>query len=224
MGQPRFSIDTIDPAVNPLVAQLAREFSALEPLIGDAAETGGHDTQLSRLLAFAAEAEQQLQWAKRRIAALETICETDELTGLLNRRGLRRQMERTLAHSKRYGEFGTVLFIDIDDLAGINERHGEPVGDAVLRYVARVLERQTRLSDLLARYGGDEFVLVMERCRQNNALIRAEALQAYLDAHPLQLGDLAVPIAVRYGFAPMGGAGSPDQVLGARRAPHSASH
>lgn len=223
MGQPLFSVDTIDPAINPLVAQLARAFSAIEPLEG-AGAVDGHEMQMSRLLAFAAEAEQQLQWARRRITTLETICETDELTGLLNRRGLRRQMERTLAHAKRYGEFGTVLFIDIDDLAGINEAYGEPVGDAVLRYVARVLERQTRVSDLLARFGGDEFVLVMERCNQRNALARAEAFQSYLDAHPLRLRDVTIPIAVRYGFAPMGGAGSPDQVLGARLTPEPVNH
>lgn len=215
MDQPRFNAATIDPAVNPLVAQLAHELSAVLEAGGENTSNAGNAMQ-SRLLAFAADAEQQLQWAQQRIALLENICETDELTGLLNRRGLRRQMARTLAHAKRYGAFGTVLFIDIDDLAAINRCHGEPVGDAVLRHVARILERQTRASDLLARFGGDEFVLVMERCNQANALMRAHALQAYLEAHPLDLGDITVPVSLRFGCAPMGIASSADQLLGAR--------
>ncbi len=222
MAQPHFSLESIDPDINPLVAQLARDIAA--PGCGAEPDLApGQDAQTSRLLAFAAEAEQQLQWARRRIAALEGICETDELTGLLNKRGLRRQMERALAHAKRYGTYGTVLFIDIDDLSRINLDHGEPVGDAVLRHVARILERQTRICDLLARYGGDEFVLVMERCSQPNALMRAQSLQDYLRANPLSLGDITVPVSLSYGFAPLGG-GSPDQVLGRRRSAEQVSH
>ena len=86
---------------------------------------------------------------------------TDPLTGLLNREGLRRAGERVLAGSRRSAADLTVVLVDLDGFKAVNDRHGHAAGDRLLVDVANAWTRELRPTDLLARYGGDEFVLVL---------------------------------------------------------------
>ena len=86
---------------------------------------------------------------------------TDPLTGLLNREGLRRAGERVLAGADRSGAELTVVVLDLDGFKGVNDRHGHAAGDRLLVDLAAAWTRELRPTDLLARYGGDEFVLVL---------------------------------------------------------------
>jgi diguanylate cyclase (GGDEF)-like protein/PAS domain S-box-containing protein len=97
--------------------------------------------------------------AERRIYELAYF---DHLTGLPNRRFLIEELDKTLARSSRSGQFGALLFIDLDNFKLLNDTMGHDVGDMLLRQVARRLRLALRDSDQLARLGGDEFVVVLE--------------------------------------------------------------
>ncbi len=91
----------------------------------------------------------------------ERLAVTDPLTGALNRRGLQILADKQVAMAIRNDRPLTVLFLDVDDLKVINDRFGHSVGDATLAAVATALERSFRVSDVIARVGGDEFVVLL---------------------------------------------------------------
>lgn len=91
----------------------------------------------------------------------EELSDSDPLTGLLNRRALETLMDREFARSSRTGAELTVVVIDLDDFKGINDTRGHAAGDESLRRVATALQGSVRTTDIVARTGGDEFVLVI---------------------------------------------------------------
>jgi len=101
----------------------------------------------------------------------------DHLTGLPNRRFLIEELDKTLARSCRSGQFGAVLFIDLDNFKLLNDTMGHDVGDVLLRQVAQRLRQALRDSDQLARLGGDEFVVVLENLGASAADATAHADQ-----------------------------------------------
>lgn len=94
-------------------------------------------------------------------AALRQLATRDELTGLLNRREFDRVLHDEQDRAKRFGHALSLLMIDVDHFKAINDTHGHPTGDVVLREVARRVASQTRDVDRVARFGGEEFALVL---------------------------------------------------------------
>lgn len=92
--------------------------------------------------------------------ALAMYATRDPLTALYNRRGMMAHLRHWLAWAERYERPVAVVLIDIDDFKAINDRHGHAVGDSALREIARALARSVRGSDIVVRYGGDEFAIV----------------------------------------------------------------
>lgn len=107
-----------------------------------------------------AELTAALRDAEARIRYLENLAHVDELTGILNRRGFLRELSRAASYVQRYSIPVTLVLLDLDGFKEINDRHGHPVGDAVLVQVARVMVSSVRGSDVVARIGGDEFALI----------------------------------------------------------------
>ena len=95
---------------------------------------------------------------------LRDLVGRDALTGLIDRRRFEEELERHVAHGRRYGMTGALIVLDLNDFKAINEHHGHRAGDSVLVGVAEALTNRLRDTDLLARIGGDQFgVLLPQR-------------------------------------------------------------
>jgi len=136
---------------------------------------------------------QQLARANRRLAderrQMERLAHTDALTGLANRRHFDAQFGRVLLHAELTGEEVSLVLIDIDHFKRVNDRHSHLVGDAVLRALATEITRHCRVSDLAARIGGEEFVVLLPATARQEALAVAERLRTSVEA--LRLDQLA---------------------------------
>ena len=102
----------------------------------------------------------------------------DPLTGLFNRRGLQEAVAASLAYVKRHQHTGALMMIDIDHFKSINDQWGHDIGDHVLFEVAQSLKRQLRQSDILARVGGEEFLIFLPMIDKAEAQLTAERLLA----------------------------------------------
>lgn len=127
----------------------------------------------------------------------------DPLTGLLNRRSLRPQLEQLQRESARLGRGFAVLLLDLDRFKAINDTFGHAAGDRVLEAVAARLKRASRPQDILARHGGEEFLVAMPDLDLAEARARAEALCRAIDASPVEVPELgqAVRITASAGLA-----------------------
>jgi len=144
-----------------------------------------------------------ISWNRgERMQELERQASQDSLTGLDNRRRFEEDLAAAMARSRRYGSTGALLMLDLDGFKRINDSHGHPAGDRVIREVAAVLRRRTRAGDSLARLGGDEFAVVLPRCSVQEATLAAEALERELRQHSGD-GDSG-PITVSIGIAMFG--------------------
>lgn len=124
------------------------------------------------------EANQRLQFQMQEIVSLQDQLREqairDPLTGLYNRRILEEALEREAAHSKRSGDNFCIVMIDIDNFKSLNDRHGHPAGDMVLRSLAAILTHNVRQGDVSCRYGGDEFAVLLTNATVEGALKRAQ--------------------------------------------------
>jgi diguanylate cyclase (GGDEF)-like protein/putative nucleotidyltransferase with HDIG domain len=111
---------------------------------------------------------------------------TDALTGLPNRRSLDLQVEMRLAAAERTNTAVSVVVLDLDRLKEINDTYGHEAGDLAIRTVASALRSAVRQSDLSARFAGDEFVVVLTDCDDDQEARRVNELQAAVAAHPFE--------------------------------------
>jgi two-component system, cell cycle response regulator len=133
--------------------------------------------------------------------ALRTKAHEDELTGALNRAGIRSMLERVLAHAEREGTEVSVILADIDHFKRVNDKHGHAVGDAVLREVVRRFGWGLRAYDGIGRFGGEEFLIVVPGCVTGDAVQVAERLRGYIASEPLSDGTFSISITVSFGVA-----------------------
>lgn len=139
---------------------------------------------------------------------------TDELSGLHNRRFFFEQGAAMLARALRYGEACSLLLLDLDHLKRINDRYGHAMGDRVLQQVAEVLQAGVRAGDLLARLGGEEFVLLLPRDDLEGARMMAQRMRDRVSLMVVEQGDQAVDgVTVSIGIAHLPG-GQPGQQPG----------
>ena len=125
----------------------------------------------------------------------------DPLTGLLNRRVMETVLKREFNRSRRYAGILSVVFLDLDDFKGINDRYGHDRGDDVLKHVAKNLLDMSRDSDVVARFAGDEFVYILPETSPENAENLMNRIRDHLKAHPLEVEDTVIPVSISFGVA-----------------------
>lgn len=189
VAQARLSDPRVDPAEAALMKEYGIKTLLVLPLVrGERtigiAEVGDHrseqvfsraDVKLARAIAGKAASTIELGRVHEQ---LELQARTDGLTGLFNHRYLAERLEQEVAKAQRYGAPLSVLMIDIDDFKPFNDTYGHPQGDKLLKEVARILLNGARRKvDLVSRYGGEEFVVVLPNTPTGRAERLAERLR-----------------------------------------------
>jgi diguanylate cyclase (GGDEF)-like protein len=160
----------------------AREPEAARP----ERKADGARSLASKLAAEVDALRAQLSAERARIAELETRVDEDPLTGLLNRRGFLKALERTLAYARRYRATAALLFLDLDGFKAVNDRHGHAAGDWVLGRVGRMIAGSVRASDVVGRVGGDEFTVLLWNLNEAQAIAKARALEDLISESPFE--------------------------------------
>jgi diguanylate cyclase (GGDEF)-like protein len=158
--------------------------------------------------AFDGEAARQLEVIAMQVAdallrarlfeQTERLASTDGLTGVQNHRTFQARLDEQLAIAQRYGKRLSVVLCDVDRFKSVNDTHGHPVGDQVLKGVARIISGEARATDVVARYGGEEFAVVMPETDGAGALVIAERIRTRLEeaVFPTELGPLRVTLSL----------------------------
>ncbi|HEY6731721.1 MAG TPA: EAL domain-containing protein [Solirubrobacterales bacterium] len=147
-----------------------------------------------------------LERAEKTEAELRFLADHDSLTGLLNRRRFRSELDQYVSFTARYGGRGAVMVIDIDGLKAVNDSHGHQAGDTLIRRVAEILRERVRATDLVARLSGDEFAVLMPQTDTTGALQLGEDLRNQV-AEGLAPGSEIDGATISVGIAMFGGQG-----------------
>lgn len=133
---------------------------------------------------------------------LREMVHRDGLTGLLNHATLMAELEHAVEFARRHGESFAFMMIDVDHFKRVNDRYGHLAGDQVLLHVARVFQTTARASDMIGRYGGEEFGMILRRTDRTGAGILANKLRAALQEQPAVVGaGEQIPVKVCIGIA-----------------------
>ena len=144
-------------------------------------------------------------WLQALVDGLCQLSSRDALTGLANRRQFELALAREIDRVARAGEPALVLMIDIDHFKKVNDTHGHPAGDLVLQAVARVLHDCIRPMDTVARFGGEEFAMILPNCPPSFGQAVAERVLRKVQARivPIAPGQtVSVTISIGGAFAP----------------------
>jgi diguanylate cyclase (GGDEF)-like protein len=143
---------------------------------------------------------------REREAELLAMAATDPLTGVANRRRFMELLEREVQRAARHKTPLTCVIIDLDQFKGINDRHGHLVGDRVLAGAAQMLAKSLRVNDVLARWGGEEFVLLLPETDLAGAETVAERSRRVLETTPIDVGGgVMVCVTASMGIAQLSG-------------------
>jgi two-component system, cell cycle response regulator len=133
--------------------------------------------------------------------ALRELAQTDPLTGLANLRAFRARVEDEVKRARRYRTPLTCVMADMDHLKPVNDSLGHPAGDRAIASVAAVIRAELRETDFGARYGGDEFVLLLPHTTAEEGRVLAERICARLRETALVIADRSVPLGASFGVA-----------------------
>lgn len=129
------------------------------------------------------------------------LSETDDLTGLYNMRGFTIMVDRLFAQAVRYNRPASMLMIDSDNLKAVNDQHGHEAGNRLLKQVAKCIETELRHTDVLARFGGDEFVALLPETAADRAIEVAQRILQAVATAPLEFEGKSIETSVSIGLA-----------------------
>jgi len=182
------------------------------PLINGSERIGVINVESGRQAAFSADDELTLETIATQLAAAIAVARlhdrekraaiTDGLTGVFNHRHFYQRLEQELARAERHGHPLVLMILDLNGLKALNDTHGHLAGDAALRLLSSRLHECVRRHDIVARYGGDEFAVILPETAVGEARQLVERLQTRLLASRTTSDDLAIgPLTVSVGLA-----------------------
>jgi diguanylate cyclase (GGDEF)-like protein len=145
--------------------------------------------------------QQQAATLQQQNQQLQHQATTDGLTGLANRAAFDEFLAAQFSSAQESGKPLSMLLIDVDKFKSVNDTHGHPAGDTVLKAIAKILRSAGRAQDLAARYGGEELVLVLPSTPRMTAAAVAESIRRAISAKPIETEEVALPITVSIGVA-----------------------
>jgi diguanylate cyclase (GGDEF)-like protein len=131
---------------------------------------------------------------------VQSLAITDELTGIYNRRAFQKVLDRELRRSKRYQKPLSLIMLDVDGFKAINDTYGHEAGDSVLKVLAAQLQSSIRDIDFLARYGGDEFAVILPETKIEEACTLAERLKGVVKRCPIRVNGSTQSITLSMGI------------------------
>lgn len=207
--------------VDELVKEVLEEFSKYSEMLdadrnafGTPAEMHAHAmSHLTEIMLApetpvqsSSESISEVDWLKNRVSDLATQLTLDPMTSIFNRSYFDMQLEKSIAVARLVDRYVTVLFVDINEFKQVNDVHGHDVGDAVICSVAKSLKSIVRNSDIVARYGGDEFVILCEMSLSDGLEAQAQRITNATKNLTAECRGLTVEISLAIG----GASGSPD--------------
>ncbi|MBI4320476.1 MAG: diguanylate cyclase [Chloroflexi bacterium] len=195
-----------DEARSVLVAPLVAEDTALGILYVDHVRSIHHWTDEEKALAATLADQAAIAIRNAQLhQEVKDLANTDGLTSLYNYRYFYQRLTEEFARSRRSGHHLSLVFVDVDNLKGINDSFGHLAGDAVLRDLSRLIKDTVRASDVVARYGGDEFALILPDTDVDQAVTLARRLERKVAAKLLSKDEVPL-LSVSVGIASL----SPD--------------
>lgn len=146
----------------------------------------------------------------RRVELMEKQAETDQLTGLYNRRAFAVMGEREVGRARRYRRPLALILFDIDHFKDVNDTYGHLVGDHVLRVLTKRVTDTTRATDIVCRYGGEEFIVLMPEAGREEALAMAERLREEISRMTVVTEGSTLSLTISLGVASLDPAGQDD--------------
>lgn len=199
----RDEIGRLATTFNATTAQLQELVQRLEQRVAQrTAELSNANEQLRQEIQERKRAEEQIQ---RQQYELERLAITDELTSLYNRRQFFVLSEHALSHARHTGHLISVIMLDMDHFKQINDTHGHACGDYVLQAMAERFKGGLRETDILGRYGGEEFVVLLPDTDVAAAYTIAERLRADVEQTPIQADELLLRVTISIGIASAAG-------------------
>lgn len=139
------------------------------------------------------------QELKEKNLILQELSITDSLTGLLNRGYLEKRLKSEYSRSKREASPVSCIMADIDDFKSVNDTYGHDLGDTVLKDIASIMVNSSRVSDIVGRYGGEEFTLILPNTSYKGALVVAERIRNNVLRHTFRKDDITVKRTISIG-------------------------
>lgn len=150
-----------------------------------------HNQTLHQQIEGSAEVIRQL---KLELEQATSLSETDSLTGIANRRGYEKHLNQFVHQAQEEGHTFAMLLLDLDLFKRVNDQFGHLVGDSALRYIAKTLSQKIGERDLVARLGGEEFVILLHNTTYDNALKNAEAIRSHIQSKSLRVKNNEQPL------------------------------
>ncbi|WP_178862054.1 GGDEF domain-containing protein [Thiomicrorhabdus cannonii] len=142
------------------------------------------------------DSTQEIRLLKEELERTTTIAKTDELTNIPNRRGFNEIIELLSRQALDKGSTFAIVLLDIDHFKSINDTFGHLIGDSVLRYLAKLLHRETKGQDSIARFGGEEFAILLPDTGYSDAINVANNIRKKIAARPLQVRSSNQPLQI----------------------------